>query len=50
MGGDAPQFRVSGKVRAEDLDVLVNTLIPCKLLHKLCTSCCNSEADKHGGF
>lgn len=28
------RLRVSGKVIAEDLDVLVNTLILCKLLHK----------------
>lgn len=49
-GGEPPQLRVSGKVSAEDLDVLVNTLILCKLSHKRRTSCCISEADKHGGF
>lgn len=50
VGGERLQLRVSGEVGAEDLDVLVNTLILCKLFHKRRTSCCVSEADKHCAF
>lgn len=49
-GGERLRLRVSGKVGAEDLDVLVNTLILCKLFHKRRASCCVSAADKHRAF
>lgn len=49
MGGGRRE-QSSSKVIEEDLNVWVNTLILCKLLHKQRTSCCAPEADKHGSF